>query len=134
MAIRTLGKEGDKDVISSTSVPASPSQVSTPLPVEVGEGVIEQPSMISTLSINTATTPEAGREEGEEVLASAISASVEEGAIEDNDVEMGEVEEDKPSSAGGGGSVKSSKRPPREDLEEGEASDSSSALTELPED
>lgn len=50
---------------------------------------------------------------------------VSEGGIEDNDIEMGEVEEDPKGK---------SKRKQREELEEGEASDASSALSDPPDD
>jgi len=49
---------------------------------------------------------------------------------DDDDIEMGELAEDKPPSQA---SPEGRKRPPREDLEEGEASDGDSVLTELPE-
>ncbi|KAF8897685.1 Tho complex subunit 7-domain-containing protein [Infundibulicybe gibba] len=70
------------------------------------------------------------REEGEEDKAPSESdrrsAPAEDGVAAD-DIEMGEVEEDSPKNLKG-------KKKLREDLEEGEASDSSSALSDPPDD
>ncbi len=65
-------------------------------------------------------------EEDKKALREATSEGlVSEGAIEDNDIEMGEVEEDPKGK---------NKRKQREELEEGEASDASSALSDPPDD
>lgn len=115
--LRFLGKDPEP----TPSVPQSPR--ATPLP----DG-LDMPSPDSSLtSINSDSSVE--REEGEEdepdrpLLPKEDALS--EGAIEEDDIEMGEVDE-RPKDK--------NKKKAREEMEEGEATDASSELSDPPDD
>ncbi|KAG6911237.1 hypothetical protein DXG01_003104 [Tephrocybe rancida] len=104
--LRFMGK--DKDVPS-----VGPSRAATPVQDPNGTDMVE----------DAAETAPSGTEVSQSEEEKAISESAEIPATGEDDIEMGEVEEDpKP------------KRKLREELEEGEASDASSALSDPPDD
>ncbi|EAU84668.2 hypothetical protein CC1G_00187 [Coprinopsis cinerea okayama7 len=110
--LRFIGK--DKD---ATSIPTSPEDAPVDLPETGPEPTSESQS-----------TPDNEKDNRSEATALDVSTSdkvPEEGAVED-DIEMGEVEEEPRD--------KTKKKPREEELEEGEASDQSSELSEPPDD
>ncbi|KAH6915030.1 Tho complex subunit 7-domain-containing protein [Coprinopsis sp. MPI-PUGE-AT-0042] len=111
VSLRFIGK--DKD---AASVPNSPGENSAMDLPDVPEGLEQSDSMV------TITTERGGSESGNGESSSTYRIA-EEGAVED-DIEMGEVEEE----------PKSKKKARDEELEEGEASDESSELSEPPDD
>lgn len=116
-SLRVMGKEPEV-----SSVPQSPRD--TP----ALEGT-PTPEGDTTTSANLNVTPEEAEVDKMVSESSSQKASSEglasEGAIEENDIEMGEVEEDPREKV---------KKKAREDLEEGEATDASSELSEPPDD
>ncbi|GLB33959.1 putative tho complex subunit 7 [Lyophyllum shimeji] len=115
--LRFMGKDTD-----AVSAAASPS--ATPAPEQEAADVPEEVVETAPTPMDVAHTE--GKEEGEEDNAPPESApSTAPEAVED-DIEMGEVEEDPKNGK--------PKKKLREDLEEGEASDTSSALSEPPDD
>jgi THO complex subunit 7 len=111
--LRFLGKDRD----ATSEVPSTPG---TPAPEEIMD-ITE--SIPDTTSVAPGSVRAVEREEGEEER-SLSGPSVAEGLGED-DIEMGEVEEPKNDKG---------KKKLREELEEGEASDTSSALSDPPDD
>jgi THO complex subunit 7 len=111
VSLRFIGK--DKD---AASVPNSPGEAQTLDLPDAPEGLEQSDSMVTTTTIERAGS-EGGNGE------SSTYRIPEEGAVED-DIEMGEVEEE----------PKSKKKAREEELEEGEASDESSELSEPPDD
>ena len=115
-SIRLMGK--DKDIASSVV----PSPRSTPVPD--GNGVESMGELID--DAQPAEMSQNGeKEEGEDdkLPSERIPTTAVEESAED-DIEMGEVEEENPKF----------KKKLREELEEGEASDTSSALSDPPDD
>ena len=108
VSLRFIGK--DKDTASASN---SPGTAATDLP-EVGDALEPSESMA------TVATEPVVQEGGELTPMDDIP---EEGSLED-DIEMGEVEEE----------PKSKRKAREEELEEGEASDESSELSEPPDD
>ncbi|KAF9006505.1 Tho complex subunit 7-domain-containing protein [Cyathus striatus] len=113
IALKFMGKDKDAPL----SATASPRATPTP---DGGIGISADSGNVGESVVNT--DKEDGEEDQKEGSVAATAPS--EGAIED-DIEMGEVEED-PREKG--------KKKLREELEEGEASDASSELSEPPED
>ncbi|KAG5341933.1 hypothetical protein C0989_006776 [Termitomyces sp. Mn162] len=112
--LRFMGK--DKDVASVDT-----SRVPTPAPDSAGPDAVEDPPE-ATPPIATEVAQNE-REEGEHDKGAPDSTEASGTGADEDDIEMGEVEEDpKP------------KRKFREELEEGEASDASSALSDPPDD
>ncbi|KDR83879.1 hypothetical protein GALMADRAFT_133276 [Galerina marginata CBS 339.88] len=116
--LRVMGKEMD-----TTSVPQSPR--GTPA-LEVDEAPLPEATSVES-GLSSMNTEEA---EAEVVQESLTDPAPSEGMIEENDIEMGEVEmgevEEDPK--------EKSKKKSREELEEGEATDASSELSEPPDD
>ncbi|THV08387.1 hypothetical protein K435DRAFT_958962 [Dendrothele bispora CBS 962.96] len=118
-SLRFIGKDRDAAPSSSTSPRATPA-----LEGIGGEGLEDgatngndEPSRTNTATPGAAKTEE--KEEGEEGEDKPADSTLQ----SENDIEMGEVEEEK-----------SSRRKVREELEEGEATDASSELSEPPDD
>ncbi|PPQ63422.1 hypothetical protein CVT24_004932 [Panaeolus cyanescens] len=110
-SLRFLGKETE-----STSVPQTPME-SPP---------VELPDVTSVA--DSARTPAADDVEDEKAMADAAGTQTTEEVPEDPDIEMGEVEEDPKDK------TSSKKKSREEELEEGEATDASSELSEPPDD
>lgn len=111
-ALRFMGKEPEA---GSTSQ----SQRATPT---LEGGLTEAEADVAESSLTSIAT-----EDGEETVIDATpSKSESEGVVEDNDIEMGEVQEDPRD--------KSGRKSRAEELEEGEATDASSELSEPPDD
>lgn len=117
--LRFMGKDNDTaSAIPSPSATPAPGQDSVDAPEEFAE----------TAPTPMEVTQTDGREEGEEDNAPSETApaiATEATEVED-DIEMGEVEENPKNGK--------QKKKLREDLEEGEASDTSSALSDPPDD
>lgn len=117
-SLRFLGKERD------ASTPIVPTPRDTPVPdgrnVEMEDG-----SERATSAIPHTAGEREEQEEGEADKQSEVVTGAELNEARE-DIEMGEVEEDPKGNK--------SKRKLREELEEGEASDTSSALSEPPDD
>lgn len=108
---RHLGKEPE-----TVSVPQSLRATPAPDLAEMG-------------GVESSLTPAAITDDAEEekrVQESVTETAPSEGMIEETDIEMGEVEEEP--------KEKNNKKKAREDLEEGEATDGSSELSEPPDD
>lgn len=111
-ALRFMGKEPE--------IPASvpPSNHETP--------ILDVPELPATDDSAASVVPDEVVEEEKGVRESATDTAPSEGMIEEeDDIEMGEVEEDP---------KEKSKKKSREELEEGEATDASSELSEPPDD
>jgi len=116
-SIRLMGK--DKDIASSVV----PSPRSTPVPDGDGVEPMEEPIDDALPLAEMSQNEEKEEGEDDKLPSERISTTAAEESVED-DIEMGEVEEENPKF----------KKKLREELEEGEASDSSSALSDPPDD
>jgi THO complex subunit 7 len=112
-SLRFMGKE----LVTTESLPATPAPEG--LDAIVTDGFVEEVEIS-----NSAAVEESREGDEKQSLESVSDPAVGEGIVED-DIEMGEVEED-PREKG--------RKKLREELEEGEASDASSELSEPPDD
>ncbi|KAG6880359.1 hypothetical protein C0992_007770 [Termitomyces sp. T32_za158] len=111
--LRFMGKDKDEASLGTSRVP-------TPAPDSAGTDVIEDSPEAAPIPTEV---PHNEREEGEHGKGTPESTEASGIGADEDDIEMGEVEEDpKP------------KKKMREELEEGEASDASSALSDPPDD
>lgn len=111
--LRFMGKDKDEASVGTSRVP-------TPAPDSAGPDVIEDSPEAAPIPTEV---PQNEREEGEHRKDTPESTETSGMGTGEDDIEMGEVEEDpKP------------KKKIREELEEGEASDASSALSDPPDD
>ncbi|KAG6869322.1 hypothetical protein C0993_000075 [Termitomyces sp. T159_Od127] len=111
--LRFMGKDKDEGSVGTSRVP-------TPAPDSAGADVIEDSPEAAPIPTEITQNE---REEGEHGKGTPESTEASGIGADEDDIEMGEVEEDpKP------------KKKIREELEEGEASDASSALSEPPDD
>jgi len=114
-SLRFMGKDRDAVPSSSTSPRATPALEGTGDGSD--EGAANGSSQPSRLHTATPSTFQMEKEEGEEGEEKPLDSTLQ----SENDIEMGEVEEDKVS-----------RRKAREEVEEGEATDASSELSEPP--